>query len=89
MSVIFYLLTFYIVVLFARLIMDYVMAFSRTFRPKGAVAFLFEFVYTLTDPPLKFLRRFIPPLRMGNFALDLSFLVLLIGLQVLRSQVPR
>ena len=44
---------------------------------------LLEVVYSITDPPLKFLRRFIPPLRLGGIALDLSFLVLFILVNIL------
>jgi YggT family protein len=85
--VVYYLILAYEVILVARLIMDYVMAFSRSYRPSGVVAVLFEFVYTATDPPLKLLRRFIPPLRAGNFSLDLSFMVLFIGLEIVRHQL--
>jgi len=51
------------------------------------MAVLFEFVFALTDPPLKFLRRFIPPLQLGNISLDLSFIVLIIALNVLQAVV--
>ena len=72
----------YFLILMARLVLDYVQLFSRSWEPKGAVLVLAEAIYTVTDPPLKFLRRFIPPLRLGQVSLDLSFLVLvlLIGL---------
>jgi YggT family protein len=53
------------------------------------VLLLAELVYTLTDPPLRFLRRFIPPLRLGGVSLDLSFLVLIIVLQILLSFARR
>ena len=46
---------------------------------------VFEFVYTLTDPPLRLLRRLIPPLRVGNVAFDLGFLVLFIAIVVVRN----
>ncbi|MCB0914736.1 MAG: YggT family protein [Actinobacteria bacterium] len=72
----------YILVLFARFAFDLIQMFSRDWTPKGIILVLAEAVYTVTDPPLKFLRRFIPPLRLGGVALDLSFLVLLILLQV-------
>ena len=82
------LLVFWLM-LFARWIMELVVAFARNFRPTGLVALLFEAVFTVTDPPLKLLRRFIPPLRIGNFALDMSFLVLIIGVRILITQIPR
>ena len=76
----------YLYVLFARMIMSLVLAFSR-YRPTGAAAVAFEAVYTVTDPPLKALRRVIPDLRIGNFALDLSFIVLVIVLRILAGQL--
>ncbi|RZS82905.1 YggT family protein [Motilibacter rhizosphaerae] len=72
----------YIIVLFVRLVLDYVQMFARSWTPKGPVLVLAEIVYTVTDPPLKALRRLIPPLRIGTVALDLSFLVLLAALYV-------
>jgi YggT family protein len=72
----------YILVLFARFAFDLIQMFARDWTPKGPILILAETIYTLTDPPLNFLRRFIPPLRLGGVALDLSFLVLLILLQV-------
>ena len=60
-----------------RLIMDYVFMFAWDYHPKDLMVVLLELTYTITDPPLKPLRRFIPPLRLGGISLDLSFLVLL------------
>jgi YggT family protein len=65
------------------------MVFSRNFRPTGALLVLFEVVFTVTDPPMRFLRRFIPPLRLGGIALDLSFLLLFILTQVAIGLVQR
>ncbi len=65
--------------LFVRLIMDYVMMFARSYRPSGAVAAVLELAYSATDPPLKALRRVIPPLRLGQVSIDLSFIVLFIA----------
>jgi YggT family protein len=73
----------------ARLIFDYIRIFAKSWQPKGVVLLLAELVYTLTDPPLRFLRRFIPPLRLGGVSLDLSFLVLIIVLQILLSFARR
>jgi YggT family protein len=48
-----------------------------------------ELVYTVTDPPIKLLRRFIPPLRIGPVAIDFAFaltmLICFILLSVTRS----
>jgi YggT family protein len=62
-----------------------VLSVSRTFRPTGGLVVVFEVVYTLTDPPLRLLRRVIPPLRVGNVAFDLGFLLLFIAIVVVRG----
>ncbi len=83
------LLWFFLILMIARLILDYIQMFSRSWRPTGVVLVLAEVVYTVTDPPLRALRRVIPPLRIGSITLDLSFLVLFIavniGLQLTRT----
>jgi YggT family protein len=73
----------FFVLLIARLVLDYVQMFARSWRPSGFALVIAEIVYTITDPPLKALRRVIPPLRIGQVSLDLSFLVLIIGVQIL------
>ena len=80
------LLQVYLLVFTARFVMSLILAFTQ-YRPTGAAAVAFEFVYTVTDPPLKALRRVIPDLRMGNFALDLSFIVVVIVLQIVAGQL--
>ncbi|MGO0576344.1 YggT family protein [Ornithinimicrobium panacihumi] len=72
------LLTFYFAVLIGRLILDWVQVFSRDWRPKGPVLVLANGIYALTDPPLKALRKVVPPLRIGQVALDLGFLILIV-----------
>lgn len=66
-------LVLYILVLLARVILEYIPLFNREWRPRGAMLIVAEVVFTLTDPPLKFFRRFIPPLRLGPVAIDLAF----------------
>ena len=78
----FVLLVFFIL-LIARLVFDYVMMFARSWRPSGVAAVGLEVVYSVTDPPLKALRRVIPPLRLGNFSIDLGFMVLLFAVYLL------
>ena len=76
-------LEIYFFLLLFRLVMDYVFMFARSFRPSGLLAGALEITYTLTDPPLKAIRRVLPPLRIGNAAIDLGFLVVIIAVQVL------
>ena len=75
-------LTFFKWVLFARLIIDYVRMFARNWRPNSFLLAIFEVIYTVTDPAMKFVGRFIPPLRIGGVSLDLSFIVILLALNV-------
>jgi len=76
------LLWVYWLILIGRLILDWVQVFSRDWQPKGPLLVIAEAIYTVTDPPLRLLRRFIPPLRLGQVALDLSFLVLILGIGI-------
>jgi YggT family protein len=80
------LLVFYLLVI-ARLIVETTRSFARSWRPAGAAAVGLEAVYTVTDPPMKLLRRLIPPLRLGGVSFDMSVIVLLIGIWILRGIV--
>jgi YggT family protein len=82
-----YVLWAFIALLFVRFIIDWVMVFARNWRPSGAAAAVLELAYSATDPPLKALRRLIPPLRLGSFALDLAFILLFIVCYVLIAVV--
>ena len=85
-----YVLAIYLVILIGRMIIGWIQVFARSWRPSGVVLVLAEGIFTATDPPLKFLRRYIPPLRLGTVALDLSFMVLFIlVLILLQVAVPR
>ena len=82
-----FVLIVFFILLIARLVFDYVMMFARSWRPSGVAAVGLEVVYSVTDPPLKALRRVIPPLRLGNFSIDLGFMVLLFVVYVLMQVV--
>ena len=73
----------------ARLILDYVRMFARNWRPKGIGLMLVELVYSITDKPMRFVGRYIPPLRLGAVSLDLSFIVLFFGVQLLMGLVSQ
>jgi YggT family protein len=75
----------FFIILIGRLILDWVQAFSRDWRPRGPMLVVAEVVYTITDPPLRALRKVIPPLTLGQLRLDLAFLVLMFGTTVLMS----
>ncbi|MHB8340546.1 MAG: YggT family protein [Mycobacteriales bacterium] len=82
-----YLLTAYLLLLLGRFVVEFIQSINPSFRPHGGVVVIFEIVYTTTDPPVKLLRRFIPPLRFGNVALDLSLLLLVVTVSILRVEV--
>jgi YggT family protein len=71
--------------LLVRLVVDWVQYFARSWTPHGPVLFLLEIVYTATDPPIRFVRRFVPPLRLGSVALDTSFLIVLVAVYLLQA----
>ena len=68
----------FIALLWVRFVVDWVQVFARSWSPSGPLLVGLEGVYSATDPPIKALRRVVPPLRLGNFALDLSFLLVMI-----------
>jgi YggT family protein len=86
-SVVGYALYVYIILILARLVIDWTRQFARKWRPAGAAAIGVELVYIATDPPIRLLRRLVPPLQLGSVSLDLSVLILLIVLLVLRQVV--
>ena len=79
------LLNLYVLVLITRLVLEYVAIFARDWRPRGPVLLLSEAVFTLTDPPLKAIRKVVPNLRIGSVSLDLSFLILLFAISITRG----
>jgi YggT family protein len=81
------ILQVFLFALLGRLIFDYIQMFSRTWRPRGPILYLVEAVYTVTDKPMKFVGRFVPPLRLGAVSLDMSFIVLFFGTQLLMGLV--
>jgi YggT family protein len=83
------LLRIFLGFMLVRLVVDWVQVFARSWTPKGPVLFVLEIVYTVTDPPIRFVRRFIPPLRIGSVALDTSFLVVLVVVYLLQALVVR
>jgi YggT family protein len=68
----------FIVLLFVRFIVDWIQVFARSWVPRGPVLVILEGIYSATDPPIKALRRVLPPIRLGGMALDLSFTAVLL-----------
>ena len=77
------ILSVFLIILIGRLVFDFVQIFARDWRPTGVVLVLVEAIYTVTEPPLKVIRKVVPPIRLGQVSLDLGFLILLLGIQIL------
>lgn len=73
----------FFVVLIGRLVLDWVQVFARDWRPRGVLLVIAEAIYSITDPPLKALRRVVPPLQLGSIRLDLAFLILFFATSIL------
>lgn len=74
----------YLILLLARLVADWLQYFARDWVPRGIVLVALEGVFTATDPPIRWVRRRLPPLRLGPVMLDVGFLVVLLVVYVLR-----
>ena len=83
------LLWAFIALLWIRFIVDWVQVFARSWTPSGPILVLLEIVYSVTDPPIKALRRVIPPLRLGAVAIDLSFIIVLVAAYLLLNVVEQ
>jgi YggT family protein len=80
-------LQIYFYALIGRLILDLLISLRPGFRPKGLFLPVSEIIFTVTDPPLKFLRRFIKPVRFGAISLDFAWTLLVLGVILLRNLV--
>lgn len=77
--VLYYIFFIYWLLLLGRLVVELVRTFARDWRPAGWSVVIIEIVFTTTDPPIKALRRVIPPLNLGPVRLDLSLMIVLIA----------
>lgn len=83
-----FLIWLYLMVLTVRAVLSLIPLFIRDWQPRGVILVVAEFVYTLTDPPLRLLRRVLPPVKLGGAQWDLGFLVLFMGLSIAMRVVP-
>ncbi|MGH3508852.1 MAG: YggT family protein [Nocardioidaceae bacterium] len=86
-GILYYILGVFLGLMLVRWVFDLVQMFARSWTPRGPVLVLLEIVYSVTDPPIMFVRRFVPPLRLGSVALDTSWLIVLIVVYLLRIAV--
>lgn len=86
-GIIYWALNLFLLALIGRLILDYIRIFSPNWRPRGVVLALAELIYSITDRPLRFVRQFVPQLKLGAVSLDLSFIVVFFVVQLLMRLV--
>lgn len=78
LSVLYLVTLLFIIVLLVRLVYDWVQTFARLWKPRGFSLLVAEIVYSVSDPPLKIVRKFVPPLRFGGISLDVAFFLVLV-----------
>ncbi|UZN04947.1 YggT family protein [Cellulomonas sp. S1-8] len=88
-SLLYLVVLVFFLLLLVRLVLDWVQFFAREWRPSGIALVVAEVTYSVTDPPLRLLRRFLPPIGIGSVRLDLAFLVLALGCSLLLQVLGR
>lgn len=88
-AVLYFVLFIFWLLLISRVIVEFIRSFARDWHPSGIVAVVLEVIFTVTDPPVKLLRRLIPPVSLGGIRLDLSIMVLLFIVFILLTIVSR
>ena len=84
-SILYFIVLIFFIFLIGRLILDWIQVFARDWRPRGVMLVIAEAVYSVTDPPLKALRRVLPPLTIGQIQIDLAFIVIFLIVSLLLS----
>lgn len=82
-TILYVALSLFILIMWARLVLDLIVNFSRGWRPRGPLLVVAEVVFTITDPPVKAVRRVVPPLRLGAIQLDFSWSIVLLAAIIL------
>jgi YggT family protein len=88
-TIVYLALLLFIVLMWARFIIDLVTSLSRSWRPRGTLLVIVEFAYLITDPPIKVVRRVVPPIRFGGIAIDLAWSIVLLVAIILSSIAGR
>jgi len=87
LNVVYVALFLVFIAMWARFVFDWIQALNRGWRPRGALVVAAELAYTITDPPIRVVRKVIPPLQLGSVRLDLAWTIVLIVLLILMSLV--
>jgi YggT family protein len=86
-TILYFLLLLYFFALWARFVLDLARSFARQWRPRGVGLVLAEFVFSITDPPIRLVRRALPPLRLGGIALDFAWSAVMLVVIILMAVV--
>ena len=86
-NVLLFALTVFLIAMWARFVLDWVRLLARRWRPRGLALVLAEASYTVTDPPIRLVRRVVPPLRIGGAALDFAWSIVLLACLILMAVV--
>ncbi|NYF10609.1 YggT family protein [Leifsonia sp. AK011] len=84
-TIVYVALVIFFILMWARFVLDLARMLARQWRPRGFALVLAEFTYTVTDPPIKLVRRVIPPLRVGGAALDFAWSIVMLVVIILMS----
>lgn len=84
-TIVYVALFIFFLLMWARFIFDLTQSVSRTYRPRGILLLLAEVTYTTTDPPIKAIRRVLPPIRLGSVALDFGWSIVMLVVVILMS----
>jgi YggT family protein len=87
LSVLYIALLIVFIALWTRFIIDWVQVLNRGWRPRGPMVVVAEVSYTITDPPIRTVRKVVPPLRLGGIQLDLAFMIVLFVVWLLMNLV--
>jgi len=84
-TIAYWALLLFFLLMWARFVLDLAQSFSRGWRPRGPVLVLAEVAYTVTDPPIRAVRKVLPPVRLGSVALDFGWSLIMLAVVVLMS----
>jgi YggT family protein len=82
-----FILTIFWLLLIGRIVVEAIGSFARDWRPTGLLVVVLETVFTVTDPPVKLLRRLVPSVSIGGLRLDLGIFVLFLLVFLLMNVV--
>lgn len=86
-SILWTILWLYSALMWIRFIVEWVQQVAPQWRPRGIILLIAETAFTVTDPPIKFVRRFVKPLRIGAVAIDFAWTIVLFAVYLAMSFV--